>query len=288
MCDLFNVKIIRYANGTVEVRQYDRVINNHLMYITEEDLLNRQRVGIENAKDDICQPDLVYNPFSEKEEEIIEFSQMEILAKRAERSAKNSLNRTVNEVYKYSRQCNWDYFVTLTFDKKKVDRYDFSECMKKASKWFNNQQQRKAFNLQYIFVPEQHEDGAWHVHGLIARVGDMSFIDSGRKAKGRVVYNLTGWKFGFSTATKVVDTCKVSSYITKYITKELCAVTKGKKRYYRSRNIPEPVEDNFLLENEERDNYIAMVMDSMGADEEYTKSITGYVNVDYKYYKVKE
>ena len=69
-----------------------------------------------------------------------------------ERSVRNSLNRTIHAIYKYSRQCNWEYFITLTFNKECVNRYDFSECMKKANKWFQHQHDRFAHDLKYLFV----------------------------------------------------------------------------------------------------------------------------------------
>lgn len=288
MCELFNCKIIQYANGTIEVRQYDRVINNHLLYMSEDELSECQKLGKERAKDDICEPNDVYNPFSDAVEPIMEFEQLDLLELRARRSINNSLNRTVHEIYKYSRQCKWSYFITLTFSEEKADRYNFTSCMQVANKWFGNQRARYANDLQYLFVPEQHKDGAWHIHGLIAQEDRMIFADSGHKFKSKTIYNLSGWKYGFSTATKVEDTSKVSSYITKYITKDLCQITKGKKRYYRSRNIPEPIETNFLLENDEKDSSVRMVIDGLGADCEYSKQVNGYVNVSYTYYKVKE
>lgn len=288
MCELFNCKIIQYANGVVEVRKYNKVINEHLMYVSEDEMHRLQMDGIARSKDDICEPEEVYNPFENKVEPIISFEQIALLESRAERSARNSLNRTKNAIYKYARQCKWDYFVTLTYDSKKVDRYDFSKCMSKACKWFENQHTRNAVDLKYLFVPEQHNDGAWHVHGLIADADGMSFTDSGKRYGIKTIYNLDGWRYGFSTAVEIDDTFKVSSYITKYITKELCAVTKGRKRYYRSRNIAEPIETNVLLEPHEVDNYIDMVMDSIGVDLDFVKTVNGFVNVDYKYFKVKE
>lgn len=211
------------------------------------------------------------------------------------------MNRSVQEIYKYSRQVEWEYFITLTFDESKVDRYDFSTCMKKANQWFNNQQKRVASDLKYLYVPELHKDGAWHIHGLIADVGNMKIEDSGRVSIGGkayvrteknsqypTIYNLSGWKNGWSTATVVSDTHRVSTYITKYITKELCEVTKGKRRYYRSRNISEPKETTFIVEGtpEEKDEYIQMLVDSLGVDLVHEKSISGTYNaVTYRYYQ---
>lgn len=197
----------------------------------------------------------------------------------------------------------WEYFITLTFDGTKVDRYNFDTCMCKAGQWFKNQHKRYANDLKYLYVPEMHQDGAWHIHGVIADVGNMKIEDSGRVSIGSkayvrnehnsqypTIYNLSGWKYGWSTATVVKDAHKVSTYITKYITKELCGVTKNKRRYYRSRNISEPKETTFVVEGTpaEKEEFIKTLADSLGVDLIYEKSISGIYNaVDYRYYERK-
>lgn len=57
---------------------------------------------------------------------------------RKERSMYVSLNRTKQSVYSLSYNNKWDWFVTLTFSDEKVDRYDYSEIIKKTRNWFNN------------------------------------------------------------------------------------------------------------------------------------------------------
>lgn len=280
----YNIRVIRYENGTFEIRQYSNPVN--AIYEGESSSApiyqsgNKRKVKLE------------YNPFTDEMEKLRTIED-------AERSAKNSLNRTKQNIYKFSRQADWEYFITLTFDGSKVNRYDFDECMGKANKWFNNQKARKAPDLKYLFVPEQHKDGAWHIHGVIADVGEMSFADSGRVAIGKkayrrsdvnsefaTIYNLSGWRFGFSTATKVRDKYKVASYITKYITKDLCESTFGKKRYYRSRNIPEPIEKGFIVESQDFDSFMTEMVDSFGCCMVYQKEVNGlYQSVTYRFYQ---
>lgn len=290
MSELFNVKILQYGNGQVEIRTYDKVINMQYLNKSAEEVAKSQQFG-KQRMNDVCTPDIYDNPFTGESESLYTFGQLDMLKQRKERCLKSSLNRTKQEIYKISRQCRWEYFLTLTFSPEVIDRYDYSTCMKKANKWFNNQKNRYAKDLQYVFVPEQHKDGAWHIHGLIAQVGSMSFADSGKKFGSKTVFNLSGWRNGFSTAVKIGETkedlYKVSSYICKYITKELCEVTKGKKRYFRSQNIAEPIETNVLVEGS-IDSYIQMVADSLGVDLDYEKEVNGFLNVNCKYYKVNE
>lgn len=118
---------------------------------------------------------------------------------------------------------------TLTFNPDKVDSFDYSETTKKLSKWLNNMR-RTCPSMKYVVVPELHKSGRWHFHGLFSNVENMVFVDSEKRdKKGRVIYNVGKYRLGFSTATKIDDVAKSITYVTKYVTKELCEVTYGKK-----------------------------------------------------------
>lgn len=157
-----------------------------------------------------------------------------------------SATRTKQMIYQYARCGIWEWFITLTLSNN-VDRYNYDECNKLVRQWLNNQKKRFAPDLKYLIVPEQHKDGAWHFHGLLANTGSMKFVDSGHKDKGDIIYNMTAYKYGFTTATKVKDVERVSNYIGKYITKSLCDQTKGKNRYFVSKNMPEPKVSYFFI-----------------------------------------
>ena len=280
----YNFRIIQYANGSFEIRKYSSPVN--AIYDGETTIEPIYQ------KSKIRNPLKEYNPFTDKVERLPTFEELE-------RSARNSLNRTKQNIYKYSRQANWEYFITLTFDGVKVDRYEYDKCMKKADRWFRNQKYRYAPELKYLFVPEQHKDGAWHIHGVICDIGDMKLTDSGRVAIGKksyirtndnanypTIYNLSGWLFGYSTATKVKDKHKVATYITKYLTKDLCESTFGKKRYYRSRNIPEPEEKGFIVEPHEYADFLQTIENSIGLTLVHEKEVTGeHQSVTYRYYQ---
>lgn len=94
--------------------------------------------------------------------------------------------------------CNrFDWFVTLTLDQTKIDRYDVAEIIRRASQWLSNAVRR--YGLRYVLIPERHKDGAIHFHGFMS--GELGAVDSGHRDKGgHPVYNLTAWPFGFSTA----------------------------------------------------------------------------------------
>lgn len=299
----YNVKITEYANGQFEITTYKQgvytMLDGESSY--RADMIDKnadalawrfasyvidEKTGQGRFIPRIEDREYCYNPFTEKIQYVYTDADEWVEERKKEHSLYSSLNRTRSALYMYARQCDWEYFITLTYSPDKIDsRYDFSLCMKKAHKWINNCKNRKARELLYLLVPEQHKDGAWHIHGLLCNTTGLTFTDSGKRYDGKIVYNLDDWKLGFSTATKVADTCKVSNYITKYITKDLCAVTPGKQRYFVSKSIPKPKTFTVLIDPDEIDGFIQEVADSYGADLEYQKDVSGYLDVNYKYFK---
>ena len=213
------------------------------------------------------------NPFTEKLENIRTFDELEEAQKR---SASVSRTRSINKIYDLSRNNNWDWFFTLTFNPDKVDSFDYSFCTKKLSDWLSNMK-RKCPEMKYLVVPEQHKSGRWHFHGLFANCDGLNFVDSGLVDKsGRIIYNVDNYRLGWSTATKVTDSDKASSYMCKYITKNLCDVTKGKKRYWASRNLDEPMTYEFISKSRK-------VLDfCMSQEDVYAKTVhSEYADVHY-------
>ena len=68
---------------------------------------------------------------------------------------------------------------------------------------------------------------------------------------GEEIYNINkrSFKYGFTTATKIESTEKVSNYITKYITKELITMSKGQRRYLYSKNLAKPQSETLFEED---------------------------------------
>ena len=179
-------------------------------------------------------------------------------------SIQSSVNRTVNQIYSIARANKWDYFITLTIDPKKLDNTDFNLVSEKLNIWTNNLKKRYAPDLKYILAPELHKDKTkWHFHGLFADIGQMPLAFSGKTCIGKFVYdyvkkpyatkifNLPLWKYGFSTATKINDSSKASSYITKYITKDISHILQNQHRYLASQNTDRPIEKVYNVDYDE-------------------------------------
>ena len=180
-----------------------------------------------------------------------------------------SIKQTKNRIYDIARSNEWEWFITLTFDRKKKDSSDYDVVVHELKKFLNHLQQRQCPNIKYLIVPELHADGEhYHFHGLLSNCDNLCFTYSGHidyKSK-KPIYNIAKWTLGFTTATQVEDTARVSSYITKYITKECVAVLKNKKRYYASHNIDRPEIDYSIVD---KDEFLAMY----GKDISYCKTI---------------
>lgn len=134
----------------------------------------------------------------------------------------------------------FDCFVTLTLSSGQIDRKDYSVVIKKLNVWFANRVVRNG--LVYAFVPELHKDGAIHFHGLCnfsaLKTVRATNAHTGKPLcdnKGREVYNITDFPYGFTTAIPLsgknarVATAK---YCYKYITKSGGEKVGG--RYYLS------------------------------------------------------
>lgn len=208
----YNCKVIDYGD-TFHVQFYSRNIER------------------EDNKDINLREDII-NDSQFEQQEIIERSEEE-----KARCIKVSQNRSKNNLYKIARSNKWDYFITLTFDRNKVDSSNYQLVQKKLKTYMSNLRRRNP-DLKYLFVPEFHKDGIhYHFHGLLANCNDLIFVDSGHKDfLNNTIYNITNWSFGFTTATIVKDSSRVSSYIGKYITKDLLNTLPNQHRYYASRN----------------------------------------------------
>lgn len=229
---MYNVRIIHYPDG-------DRIILYGNPVLTSDDRLTFDPDTGEIFRRNEKRPDpleLIENPFTGDDEYMVDINELD---KRKEHSVTSSLNRTKNRIYHLARSNLWEWFFTLTFDPNKVDSFDYGESTNKLSKWLNNLRSRYAPDLKYIFVPEQHKSGRWHFHGLVSNTGNIQFVDSGRHSNGKVIFNVDQYRLGFSTATRIESISKSTYYITKYLTKDVVSVTKGKKRYWASKNLDE-------------------------------------------------
>ena len=163
-----------------------------------------------------------------------------------------SMRRARAKLRRLALANEFEYFVTLTLDKTKIDRYDPKVITKALNQWCDNMVRRNG--LRYILVPELHRDGALHFHGFFA--GDnLPAVDSGHKDTcGETVYNLPQWKYGFSTAIKLRgEYPRAVGYVCKYIGKQQGQRPMG-RWYYSGGALKEPPKEYTDMDWEEVSN----------------------------------
>ena len=151
-----------------------------------------------------------------------------------------STRRTKQSIYNISRANKWDYFSTFTFEK---NRYDYDICKKNLQTFLKNTKNRVCPGLEYLAVPEQHKDGAYHFHALLKGVTDDIICDS--YEKGKLMFK--NWRYGISQLEEVKETNRVAMYITKYITKELVEDVKNRQRYLCSNGVKRAEEQTMYV-----------------------------------------
>lgn len=182
-----------------------------------------------------------------------------------EKSLYNSMHRSREQIFNYTIANSWDYWGTLTLDKLKIDRYDLDIIQPRLTKFLDNIKNRKYPKLQWLIVPEQHKDKAWHFHLLLNGIPVEAMRDTGRTYKDtkRKMYNWIEYenKYGLNSFIglqniAIEEQYKISNYLTKYITKQFCKARENKKKYWSSRTLETPTKTNTLLTYDE---YIEVV-----------------------------
>lgn len=149
------------------------------------------------------------------------------------------------------------WFVTLTLDGSRIDRYDPSEIVRRMNRWLDNRVRNDG--LAYVLVPELHKDGAVHFHGFfndsLTVQPSGCFTVPGHKrpvrarsqnhksqlidAGGIEIYNLPQWDLGFTTAIPIHgDYHAAVGYMLKYVRKQGQKI--GGRWFYHGGKLQEP------------------------------------------------
>ena len=188
--------------------------------------------GFENLID--LQPEMIITPFGTLAEVVPEFAGDRANGLLEGVKMDNNISRAKSKIFEYAFCNEWDFFVTLTIDKDKYDRYDLNKFVKDLGQWIQNYYKIYGSKIWYLFIPEPHKDGAWHLHGLIRGVRPDHIV---RNNYGYLDFPLYQKKFGFISMDYIRDHDAVSKYITKYITKELMCREFGQRTYYCSKGL---------------------------------------------------
>lgn len=199
-------------------------MENRLFKVGEGSFCNR-RIKINPFTGDVLE-DLVFNRDVFNPEGLVKMDaeQAQYSVTKGERrepsedGVRRAASRARKQVFELCACNDLDLFFTLTLNKEMIDRYDYKAAVRKFGQWADNQVRRRG--LKYVAVPELHKDGAVHFHGLCNSAA-VRLVDSGKKSKGQTVYNLPGWRLGFTSAISLYGERNAAAhYVAKYISKQ--------------------------------------------------------------------
>ena len=163
-----------------------------------------------------------------------------------EENRKRHIYEVRTKIKDYILNNHFDTFWTLTFDPKICDEAIEDEYRyEEMRKWLDRMRARHRRNsdekFNYIAIPERHKSGQIHWHMVTGGL-DVELIDSGKTYKKQKIYNCPDWEHGFTNVQRMRSKSKISSYVTKYITKDLLysPVRKNKRKYWSSKGLSLP------------------------------------------------
>lgn len=144
--------------------------------------------------------------------------------------------------------CNpWEYFFTGTLSPEKMDRKDIDSFHKKLTQWFRDVRKKPGYQeLAFLIIPEMHQDGNWHCHGLIHGLPDEALARFPASAPLRLrqgdFWNWESYsnKFGFCSLAPIRSDTATAFYIMKYVGKQWNDIDTGMSLYYVSRGLNKP------------------------------------------------
>ncbi len=168
----------------------------------------------------------------------------------------NNIVRTKRRIFDLALCNPWEWYVTLTLDETKQDRNDLQKYIKDLGQFVRNYRRKNNIDIKYLLVPELHIKGGWHLHGFFMNIkqDDLRELTLKEKLpkrirdelkKGRKLYT---WKqyserFGYTCIERIESQERISSYITKYITKNSVSTIKelNLHSFYSSQGLNEPI-----------------------------------------------
>lgn len=167
---------------------------------------------------------------------------------------KNNISRARNKILEYVLCNDFVYFVTLTLSSEKYDRHNLPLFIKDLGNFIQNYKRRKNAEIKYLFIPEQHEDGCWHMHGFIMGlpydrlellelhgVRPLPVKIREKLQRGELVYTFPEYekRFGYNLFEPIRNKKASALYMSKYLTKDISRNVKelGNHLYYCSKGL---------------------------------------------------
>jgi len=153
---------------------------------------------------------------------------------------RTSIARTRSRIRELALCNDFEYFCTFTLSPEKQDRYDLKRWIKDFGTWVGNYNKKYNTKLEYLIIPEQHKNGAWHAHGLVKGIAPQSIVVNEHGYYDMPYY---AQRFGFMNFSTIKSRERCASYITKYVTKDVAstarAIGRSAHMFYHSQGLRE-------------------------------------------------
>ena len=181
--------------------------------------------------------------------------------------------RAFRQCVEYGLNNDWQYFLTVTLDDKKIDSKNHNYVIKKLRKDFAHIRERYDKEFRYLLVPElSPQNDRLHFHGLVKfgksleelkKDGEIKYLGRNKKFKNRFYrYERFFKKYGASRLDEIVkDSPAIVYYIAAYLGKRKSdnrTIDKiGSRYYYNSKGLQ--AASRIKLAKTSADNIIAAV-----------------------------
>lgn len=170
-------------------------------------------------------------------------------------SIRTSVSRSIRAVRELAACNPWQFFITITLSPTVwPNRYTpdgLQDTIKAlAKRWNRKRKNGSAYcpGFKFLLIPEMHKDGAIHLHGFVTCMPanecvpyTMADVNGVKKLPkkicdkvraGETIYHSPTFEklFGYNTFEPIADLDKASSYVVKYVSKEIGS-TPFKMRY---------------------------------------------------------
>lgn len=178
-----------------------------------------------------------------------------------ELNVRRALRRSKQQIRWRVREFGADRLFTLTYrgvmsDRSKLER-DFKEFRRLVKKGWQGQD--GVPDWRYVAVPEKHDSGGYHIHCAVKGWQKVKFLracwfkalggsghETGDQTPGNVDVT-TPAKSRWGTQRMSWKSSRLSSYITKYLSKTFDEDSMHNKRYWHSRSLKVPEKRRFIL-----------------------------------------
>ncbi len=162
----------------------------------------------------------------------------------------HNLIRAKNTIQDIVLSNHFIYFFTLTFNTD-YDRFDLNQIYKSFKQVLRYVQESLKIKLDYVIVPEQHKNGAWHLHGFLSKsIEKLFYVNKNGFISLKYFDTL-----GYQNIQIIKDLRRASSYVTKYVSKNIGkGVSYNRHSFFCSKGLSRGIEIYNKLYNNEAFN----------------------------------